>query len=81
MQMPLDIRSEKEDGERKVQNICNDSGDVYLVETATKEPLFVREKKMSIMLHKYRLWDPVCMKIVLSENFFRYFCMILFRIS
>jgi hypothetical protein len=39
--MPLDISSEKEDGEREVQNICDDSENVYR-ETATKECLFVR---------------------------------------
>ena len=53
--MPLVVSSQAEDGERKVQHICDDNGDVYL-EIATKDSLFVRENKLSIMFQMYRLW-------------------------
>jgi hypothetical protein len=36
VQIPLDVNSQAEDGDREVQNICDDNGDDYL-ETATKE--------------------------------------------
>ena len=38
VEMPLDVSSQAEGGEREVQNICDDNEDGYL-ETATKECL------------------------------------------
>jgi hypothetical protein len=54
--MPLNVSSQAEEGERKVQNIGEDNGGVYL-EAATKDSLFVRANKISIMFQIYRLWD------------------------
>jgi hypothetical protein len=54
--MPLNVNSQAEEGERKVQNIRDDNVGVYL-EAATKDSSFVRENKISIMLQMYRLWD------------------------
>jgi hypothetical protein len=51
VQMPLDVSSQAEDGGRKVQNMCDDNGDVYL-ETATKESLFVRAKKKRALCYR-----------------------------
>ena len=36
VQMPLDVSLQAEDGERKVQNICDDNGGIYL-EAATED--------------------------------------------
>jgi hypothetical protein len=50
--MPLDVSSYAEDGERKVQNVCDEKGDVYL-QTATTEFLFVRAKKERALCYRH----------------------------
>jgi len=67
VQMPLGVTPNAEDGEREVQNIYDDNGDVYL-ETATTESLFVRAKKKEPYVTDMRIVGSVCIKIALCEN-------------
>jgi hypothetical protein len=72
VQMPLSVSSQAEDGERKVQNICDDNRDVYL-QTATKDSLFVRAKEKEGYVTDVEVVGSVYINITFSENLLGFF--------